>query len=192
MNNHLEDFIKNNKEKFDSSEPQKEVWDKIQANLKIKNKVSTVVKLSRYWWAAAAALFLTLTVTIYYIAHHSNTNEQLVKTITPPPKELTDAIDTSYTTQMNTFAYIIQVKQNELKRNSKVNPDLYNQFIKDNNKLDSSYNYLKSELTKNPNKELLLEAMIGNLQLKLELLNRQLQIIKQSKNKTSNNENKTI
>jgi hypothetical protein len=93
---------------------------------------------------------------------------------------------------MDQFAHLIKIKQNELQQNQKSQPDLYKQFLKDNNKLDSSYNFLKSKLSANPNKEILLDAMIQNLELKLEILNRQLQIIKQSKHKKTNNENKTI
>jgi hypothetical protein len=92
---------------------------------------------------------------------------------------------------MDQFARLIVLKQNELKQNQKKQPVLYEQFLKDNNRLDSSYNYLKYELSSNPNKEILLDAMIQNLQLKLDLLNRQLQIIKQSKHKKTDNE-KTI
>ena len=80
----------------------------------------------------------------------------------------------------------------KLRQNQKTQPELYKQFLNDNNRLDSSYKFLKSELSANPNKEILLDAMIQNLELKLDLLNRQLQIIKQSKNKKTNNENKTI
>jgi len=38
---------------------------------------------------------------------------------------------------------------------------------------------LQHELPKNPNKEQIIEAMIQNLQLQMELLNHQLDIIKQ-------------
>jgi hypothetical protein len=93
---------------------------------------------------------------------------------------------------MDQFAQLIRIKQTELTQNKSKQPVLYEQFLKDNNHLDSSYNYLKSKLSANPNKEILLDAMIQNLQLKLDLLTRQLLIIKQSKHKKTNNENKTI
>jgi hypothetical protein len=51
---------------------------------------------------------------------------------------------------------------------------------------------LKLKLPANPNRELLLEAMLQNLQLQSELLNRQLLIIKEIKQKNKQYEkNKT-
>ena len=84
---------------------------------------------------------------------------------------------------------MIQVKQSELKKIQADQPRLYQEFSKDIERLDSSYNTLKFQLPKNPNREQLLEAMILNLQLQTELLNQQLQIIQKIKNaKTTKNE----
>jgi hypothetical protein len=74
-------------------------------------------------------------------------------------------------------------------------PVLYNQFIKDITRLDSSYNALQTQLPENPNREQLLEAMIQNLRLQTDLLNEQLLIIqkiKQSKNKINETNSKSI
>jgi phage shock protein A len=87
------------------------------------------------------------------------------------------------------------LKQNELRQIEKDQPELYRQFVSDITQLDSSYNSLKKELPANPNREQLLEAMIQNLQLQTELLNQQLRIIKQikqAKNKSHDNNSKTI
>jgi len=77
------------------------------------------------------------------------------------------------------------LKQSELKQIEKDHPELYQRFVKDMNKLDSSYQALKTELPKNANRELLLEAMIQNLRLQTELLNQQLSIIKQLNQKNT-------
>ena len=193
MSNNLENFINNNREEFDSEDMSKGAWEKLEHKLNTKKDKAPRFKLTRMWWAAAASIIIIASGIIYFTAFKSKTNEPVViKNIALPPKELIDAVDTTFTDQMYSFATIIHIKQNELKKNQKKNPGLYRQFIKDNNRLDSSYNYLKSELAANPNKEILLEAMIQNLQLKIELLTRQLQIIQQSKTKKFNNENKSI
>lgn len=187
MSNQLENFINNNREAFDSEE-MKINWEKVRS--KASQKKTTTRRL---WWAAAASIIIFITVAVFY--NNYNTNKPAITAIQPielPPKELTDQVDPDYTVQMDQFAHLIKIKQNELQQNQKSQPDLYKQFLKDNNKLDSSYNFLKSKLSANPNKEILLDAMIQNLELKLEILNRQLQIIKQSKHKKTNNENKTI
>jgi len=69
---------------------------------------------------------------------------------------------------------------------------LYRQFAKDINQLDSAYRVLKITLTTNPNQEMLLEAMIRNLQFQSDLLNRQLLIIQEIKQKNKGYEKSTI
>ena len=79
------------------------------------------------------------------------------------------------------FSSLIEEKQSELKSLEKDNPELIKQFAGDIKKLDSTYQVLRNTLPANPNKEQLLEAMIGNLQMQIGLLNQQLQIIQQVK-----------
>ena len=81
--------------------------------------------------------------------------------------------------EMYHYAKIVEIKHKELKTIEKDEPLLYRQFSSDVNRLDSVYHGLQHELPKNPNKEQIIEAMIQNLQLQMELLNHQLDIIKQ-------------
>jgi len=77
------------------------------------------------------------------------------------------------------FAKIVEIKHRELKVMAKDEPLLYKQFSGDVNKLDSVYHSLEIKFSKKQNSEELLEAMIQNLQLQMQLLNHQLDIIKQ-------------
>src|SRR5579863_7172931 len=81
--------------------------------------------------------------------------------------------------EMYHYAKLVEIKQKELKTIEKDEPLLYKQFSMDVNKLDSAYHGLQQQLTKNPNQEQILEAMLQNLQLQMGLLNHQLDIIKQ-------------
>ncbi|HUB61186.1 MAG TPA: hypothetical protein VL978_10810 [Puia sp.] len=81
--------------------------------------------------------------------------------------------------EMYHYAKLVEIKQKELKTIEKDEPLLYKQFSMDVNKLDSAYHSLQSQLSKNPNQEQILEAMLQNLQLQMGLLNHQLDIIKQ-------------
>jgi hypothetical protein len=81
--------------------------------------------------------------------------------------------------EMYHYAKLVEIKQKELKTIEKDEPLLYEQFSMDVNKLDSAYHGLQQQLTKNPNREQILEAMLQNLQLQMGLLNHQLDIIKQ-------------
>jgi len=96
--------------------------------------------------------------------------------------QLASAENDHYNDEMNTYAHLIELKQTEIKRITKDEPLLYQQFAGDINNLDSAFHTLKKQLPVNPNREQLLEAMIKNLQLQEALLNRQLQIIKQINN----------
>jgi hypothetical protein len=104
-------------------------------------------------------------------------------------------LNPSYAQEVFHFTQLIELKQNELKQIEKEHPELYHQFVRDINKLDSSYQALKMELPRNANRELLLEAMIQNLKLQSDLLNQQLFIIKkinESNSKSNDNNTKSI
>jgi hypothetical protein len=81
--------------------------------------------------------------------------------------------------EMYHYAKLVEIKQKELRTIEKDEPLLYKQFSMDVNKLDSAYHSLQQRLTKKPNQEQILEAMLQNLQLQMGLLNHQLDIIKQ-------------
>lgn len=90
-----------------------------------------------------------------------------------------NSLDASVNEEMYHYAKLVEIKHKELKTIEKDEPLLYRQFAGDVNKLDSVYHGLQSQLTKNPNREQILEAMLQNLQLQMGLLNHQLDIIKQ-------------
>jgi molecular chaperone DnaK (HSP70) len=81
--------------------------------------------------------------------------------------------------EMVHYAKLVEIKHRELKNMTKDEPLLYKQFASDVDKLDSVYHSLENKLSKKQNSEELLEAMIQNLQLQMQLLNKQLGIIKQ-------------
>jgi len=90
-------------------------------------------------------------------------------------KELESSMDE----EMYHYARLVEIKHKELKTIQKDEPLLYKQFSSDVNKLDSVYHDLQEQLPNNPNREQLLTAMLQNLQLQMELLNHQLEIVRQ-------------
>jgi len=88
-------------------------------------------------------------------------------------------LQSSLSEEMYHYAKLVEIRHKELKTIEKDEPLLYKQFALDVNKLDSVYRSLQEQLPTNPNREQLLEAMLQNLQLQMELLNHQLEIIKQ-------------
>jgi hypothetical protein len=96
----------------------------------------------------------------------------------------------AYEQSTHYFAQLIVNKQAELKGLEKSNPTLYKEFINDINELDMSYKSLKKQLPQTQDRSRLIKAMINNLQLQIELLNKQLIIVNQieSKQKATNYE----
>lgn len=201
MNNRLEQFIRSNRDAFDSDEPGKQVWEKVQGRLKPGASKAKLVSMQRLRWLAAAAIVLMLGAATFLYLNKRTTSPE-VATTNPTTDtnqnaatDIIGEINPAYAKEVYHFTQLIELKQSELKKIAKEEPELYRKFISDINKLDSSYTSLKNELPANPNREQLLEAMIENLQLQTDLLNQQLQIIQQirkSKNKNNESNNKSI
>jgi len=193
MSERLEKFIQDNREAFDSEEPRQQLWKNLQQQIGESKKDDRVFHLSFLRWTAAAAILIMLVGMFYYLQSDNHRNAvpyQSNQVGTATPDQVVNELDPTYATQVYHFTELIELKQAELKKIEKEHPELYQQFVKDINKLDSSYQALKTELPKNANRELLLEAMIQNLKLQTELLNQQLSIIRQLNQKnTKENEN---
>ncbi|HMR84153.1 MAG TPA: anti-sigma factor [Niabella sp.] len=77
------------------------------------------------------------------------------------------------------YTRLIEIKQEQMQALKKNEPELYKEFSKDIEMLETSYDALKAQLETGINSEKLLEAMIGNLKMQTDLLNTQLNILKQ-------------
>ena len=83
----------------------------------------------------------------------------------------------------------MEIRQKELRAAIANDPELYRKFQQDLNTLDSSYRLLREQASQTMNGDVIIKAMIQNLQLQSELLGRQLMIIREFKTtKTSTNE----
>jgi len=193
MKKKLENFIRDNREEFDTEVPAPRVWNSIEKELIQPQKKSTGKLISVRTWAIAASVLVAVSAGAYFIATRSindsaHSNSHAVAT-DRANKAILDEINPAYAKEVYHFTQLIELKQNELRQIGKDQPELYRQFMGDITKLDSAYNFLQTELPANPNREQLLEAMIQNLQLQTDLLNQQLRVIKQIKqSKTSSNE----
>jgi hypothetical protein len=121
----------------------------------------------------------------------------LAKASTSDAKRLEDGPEDAslFNEEVYHYAKLVEIKHKELKKIEKDEPLLYKQFAGDVYKLDSVFHILENQLSTNPNREQLLEAMVQNLQLQMGLLNHQLEIIKQinhSKKSVYENAYKTI
>ncbi len=176
MSNKLKNFIGDNRKAFDDEKPSDKVWENIEASFSEKKKKKFILT-PLYKWSMAAAAVLILASGVYFFV----IKEPKEKIVTASTETEIDKLAPEYAPQMNQFVKMIYTKQEELKLLAKEQPELYQQFTTAINQLDSSYNTLKNQLSATPNKEMLLDAMIQNLQLQLNVLNQQLNIIHQIK-----------
>lgn len=185
MSKRLEQFIKENRSELDGYEPGDKVWQAIEKKLPAnKGRVGIVKRMGWAKWAAIASIFILIASTVYYFApvnQKKSGSNDLVNSGLPP----------EYADEVYHFTRLIELKHKELQKIEKEQPELYQQFAGDINKLDSNYQVLKKALPDNPNQEMLLEAMIGNLKWQIDLLNQQLAIIQKIKHskKTANEKN---
>ena len=181
-NKNLEQFIQNNREAFDNCEAPARLWDRIDKSLGkeiiqktesdeiiIKFKKSSISTLKI--WAMAASLTLLIGyVSVFYLNNKSNSTEQIVAEVAP-----------QYGDKMVQYTSLIESKRVEIKQIETHDPVMYQEFATEIEKLNLDYQNLQTELSQTPNQEDLVKAMVQNLQVQLDILNRQLKIIEKVK-----------
>jgi len=193
MNDKLKQFIRDNRAAFDSEEPGAGLFSKMERQLLGPKKKAG---WTPWRWAAVLTGLALLSATFFFLPTRNKNGKKETPVVIQPNNSIKEDIsfigDASYAKQIYHFRELIGLKQAELEQLKAEYPDLYNQFVTDINELDSSYQSLKIHLAVNPNREMLLEAMIQNLQLQSELLNRQLMIIKEIKQKNKSHEKSSV
>ena len=185
MEERLEDFIRENKKEFDQSDPPAGLWEKIEKELDEKEKLSPrkgkVVRLN-FLLAIAASLILIVAAGLFFWQYQYNQVTDLAN------------IDPALAKQQLHYSSVIESKRSELKQIEKQEPRLYQEFSSEIRKMDESYQRLKNDLPQSPNQEETVKAMIRNLQIQAEVLNQQLEVIKQinDSKKEQNNETQSI
>ena len=189
----LEQFIRDHREEFDGDEPNPQVWKKLEAKLNPRQSGGRLVRMNILRWSAAAAVLVVVAISVLYFFKGPAEVAAIVSK--DSSNDIMEEINPDYAKEVYHFTQLIEIKQSELKKIEKDQPELYKEFLSDITTLDSSYNALKKQLPENPNREQLLEAMIENLRIQTDLLNKQLQIIKkikQSKQVSDESNSKSI
>lgn len=169
----LKKFIRDNRAAFDDETVPGNVWENIEAGLSPTQPKRKFSLRAIYKWSMAAAAVLIVGTVFYFGLNR----EPGIVTELPAESVIAPEVEV----KMDQFVKLIVNKQEELKSLTREQPELYKEFSVAIDQLDSSYNTLKNQLSSTPNTEMLLEAMIQNLQLQLSVLNQQLTIIHQIK-----------
>lgn len=200
----LERFVRDNREAFDDREPPGNLWQKIEQGLgkqepdqdKLNGRLpfqqvyknSSHAKPSRLggmqigwpkldWRVAASIAVILLAGGFWYMNMRYGVTQQPELVVASP----------AYAREVVQYTRLIDDKRAELKQMTEGNPALYQEFSTDLDRLERSYQSLKADLPQNPNQEVLIQAMIQNLQIQINLLNEQLRVIQRIKQQTYEN-----
>ena len=189
MEDRLKDFVSEHRDDFDVYEPRPELWQEICQKLPVKKKEETkVIKFNFgetfsfsgdmvFMRVAAAVILLIgcgLTLWLTKInAPEGNYTDAAVSqpAINKIAPELAE-VEAYYTSQLKD-------KKEELSEyDMKVlGLDEKKEIDREIARLDSSYIQLKKQLLTTPNTDKVMNAMIQNLQIRIEVLNRQLEVL---------------
>lgn len=176
----LEKFIVNHREEFDNREPADDLWQGIEKGLGKKQGKEPMI--GRWIWKAASIILFAAVIGLL-VERNMHINEPV--RIAPAGERLTelDQVETYY-------SRMISQKRQEIQSYLRENPDFRKSFNKDINQLDSMYDGLKTELAHSYSDKIV-DAMIVNLQVRIRILNQQLNIL-QAIEKTKENEKADI
>lgn len=166
MGDQLEKFIMENREVFDGATPSERAWKGIDQKLSKKRSNWPTV------WKIAAMLFMVSTVYLMIDRNQRETAEGPFLS-----EEFTQAED----------YYVSLISQRKQAIIEQLTPEQQKEFLVEIDQLDAMYLDLKKTYQTNASNDRVLDAMINNLQLRLDILNKQLDILQNIKNQ--NNEN---
>lgn len=177
MDDRLEKFINDHRDELDAREPRVDLWSKIEGELPAETKVRPVSRSILYWRAAAVILFFISSWLVIDKLTESDPTSGMQPIVQLNP-QLSEA--ESY------YFSLIDQKREEITALSE-QYELGEDFLSEIDLLDSMYVVLREDLD-NGNEENLVDAMILNLQLRIEILNQQLSIIKSIENSQNDEE----
>lgn len=155
MGDQFEKFIIENRESFNDETPPNSLWNSIDKRL--EKKTSPFHGM----WKVAAVLFLLSTVYLIIDKYtQSSEGPQL-------SQEFVQAED-YYTSLISQRKQLIK---------EQLSPEQEQQFLIEIDQLDIMYEELKNTYKTNASNERVVDAMINNLQLRLDILNKQLEIL---------------
>lgn len=184
--NTLERFIRDHREELDAFEPPRDMWAKLEAQLPADTAtpVGRVVPLwQRPLWRAAASILLIFSLGLIgyrYLGSPSPGDPALAR-INPESARM--AVQ---------YVSLIDTKRQELRQLEQDDPALYREFSTEIEQLNRDYQTLRSELPRTPNQEELVQAMIQNLEMQVNILNRQLRVIQKIKQAKESHENNSV
>ena len=192
MKDRLKEFVSEHRDEFDVFEPRPDLWQNICQETQAPRKEAKVISIKFGERASFSADFLFMRVaaaivlllgcglTLFLMKQNTPDTSTMVaaseqKVISNIAPEIVE-VEAYYVSQ-------IEEKKSELSEYDKKVLGLGDQKEIDRElaRLDSSYLVLKKQLYTTPNTEEIVEAMVQNLQIRIEVLNRQLEVLQSIK-----------
>lgn len=182
-------MLENQQEMFDIHEPPAGLWDNISEELD-KDEVALsvekteeatqpkTVSLQTLWKVVAAAVLFGVMVGGVLHQQYFKPVEQVAEV--ELPTELQQA--------EQHYISMISLKKQEVKGYEWVDPSMISDFDIELHNLNKNYQGLKKELIQQKNNQVIIRAMVNNLQKQMDLLNKQLTILEQVNKQRSNHE----
>ena len=160
MKDQLEEFIKDNRPAFDNREPSGRVWKGIERAIMPGQSFWNSVSV----WRAAAVLFMALSV--YLMIPKETGPAATAKTASAEEKVLTDFqdVESFYVSEISSKVSLIDRFEGN---------EGLNGFTQNFQQLDAMYMVLKEEMKNHPSAKVR-EALVLNLLIQIDLLNKQL------------------
>ena len=165
--NNLEEFIRSNREEFDSMEPREKLWSRIESDLSESPR--------DFGWIWKAAVVVLVAVCGFLIWERGEMrSEQTVA-------EAEFYVDPEFVETELYYTQLINQKMLAVANYEMKDPQVKSEFNNDIASLDTMYQELKQEYIDTGN-EVVLDAMMNNLQLRKELLDQELMILENIEN----------
>lgn len=165
MNIKMEDFVAENRKAFDSALPSAALWDRLEKELGDRDKKK---RFRLPVWAGIAATVVVLLAAGFWYAglHHAGRSGMA-------------AVNPAAAKEQTRFCSLIEQKRDSLEIFAAADPVLYQKFSTDLQKLARDYQGLTRDLPASPNQQLVVRAMMKNLEMQLQLLSQQLSVFSQ-------------
>lgn len=166
----LKKYIDNHREQFDSDEPRDDLWSRISGELNPPKAKQRWLSNMKVWRAAAVILLLATSWLVFDKVNREDAAQ--------PTSDSGNGVLAEFREVENFYMTLVAEKRNMLEKASADDPEYRREFLSELEELDNQYKGLKENL-KFGNQEEVINALIVNLQLRIEILNRQLEIIQQ-------------
>ena len=166
MGDRLEKFVQEHNEEFDIYAPPAGAWNNIER--KLKKKEEPVI---RPYWAWAAAVLVIVVSFAWF-----NNRQGGKQTISPIQQVV--SISPELVNAEVYYASIVENQHQEIKQLGKGFPEVCNDLDNELRNMDTLYGQLKNEYLVSGGNEAVMQAMVENLQARVQLMNQQLQLLK--------------